>query len=319
MATGTPRPPVATPWNFSPVYTESPSTARDSSPHKVSSSSQPCTRWPCCRSGTVLEFHGPPRERAGAQGRNAAPSGGGEGEPRRSLTTTMGRVRRPHDATPSRRSRGGTPGPEVATLVQGRFKRDGSAAAEPEPRGGPTAAPPPSTPRTRAGSSPATTATVARPGAVRPAKGDGGPRPTCARKPARARRPRFANSSAQLAHQHPPRLAARTPRGRGDLAGRAAHQRQPGRHPAARQHAAADRDDQAGDRARRRAPGGARPVGRPAGQRRDGQRLQSSRAHATRPTGPGNFIEATDDIDTASNERHARRRPRQRWSISPAS
>lgn len=42
----------------------------------------------------------------------------------------------PHDSTPFRRSPGGTPGPEVATLVQGRFKRDGSAAAEQEPRGG---------------------------------------------------------------------------------------------------------------------------------------------------------------------------------------
>ncbi|GGK49971.1 histidine kinase [Streptomyces flaveus] len=31
---------------------------------------------------------------------------------------------------------GEAPGPEVATLVQGRFKRDGSASAEPEPHGG---------------------------------------------------------------------------------------------------------------------------------------------------------------------------------------
>jgi hypothetical protein len=39
------------------------------------------THGPCWRSGTVLEFLGPPQERPGAQGRNAAPSGGGKGEP----------------------------------------------------------------------------------------------------------------------------------------------------------------------------------------------------------------------------------------------
>lgn len=42
----------------------------------------------------------------------------------------------PHDADTVPPPSGGTPGPEVATLVQGRFKRDGSAAAEQEPHGG---------------------------------------------------------------------------------------------------------------------------------------------------------------------------------------
>src|SRR6478609_123202 len=55
-----------------------------------------------------------------------------EGEVRRSLTTTMGRVQRPTTPTPScRATRGGTPGPEVATLVQGRFKRDGMGSPQP--------------------------------------------------------------------------------------------------------------------------------------------------------------------------------------------
>lgn len=84
----------------------------------------------------MLEFAGPPRESAGAQvARHRAERGGKERKTRRSPTTTMGR-QVPHDSTPSHRSPGGTPGPEVATLVQGRFKRDGSAAAEQEPRGG---------------------------------------------------------------------------------------------------------------------------------------------------------------------------------------
>ena len=59
----------------------------------------------------------------------------------------MGRVQRPTTPTPSRPLAEGTPGPEVATLVQGRFKRDGTgspqtrqgrgeAPAEQEPRGG---------------------------------------------------------------------------------------------------------------------------------------------------------------------------------------
>ncbi len=49
----------------------------------------------------------------------------------------MGRVQRSTTPTPFPSAHaGGTPGPEVATLVQGRFKRDGSAPAEQEPRGG---------------------------------------------------------------------------------------------------------------------------------------------------------------------------------------
>lgn len=48
----------------------------------------------------------------------------------------MGRVQRPTTPTPFCPFADGTPGPEVATLVQGRFKRDGSAPAEQEPRGG---------------------------------------------------------------------------------------------------------------------------------------------------------------------------------------
>ncbi|GHA37840.1 histidine kinase [Streptomyces canarius] len=74
-----------------------------------------------------------------AQGARTAPSGGETGgNQRRSLKTTGGRIQGAlHNAdTVSLRSRGGAPGPEVATLVQGRFKRDGSASAEPEPHGG---------------------------------------------------------------------------------------------------------------------------------------------------------------------------------------
>ena len=73
------------------------------------------------------------------RGRNAAPSGGEtRGNQRRSLKTTGGRFQGArHDAdTVFLRSRGGAPGPEVATLVQGRFKRDGSASAEPEAHDG---------------------------------------------------------------------------------------------------------------------------------------------------------------------------------------
>ena len=48
----------------------------------------------------------------------------------------MGSFSAPHEADTVPPLRGGTPGPEVATLVQGRFKRDSSAAAEQEHRGG---------------------------------------------------------------------------------------------------------------------------------------------------------------------------------------
>ncbi len=166
------------------------------------------------------------------------------------------------------------PGPEVATLVQGRFKRDGSASAEPEPHGG--------TGPMNGGSSPQHAQNQG------PPAGDGGersgrpvrrpPRGPRARPPGAEGadgpvRPRPANSPAQLAHLHPSGVAARAPGGRGHLAGRAAHQPVHGRHPAARQHEAADGHDQAGHRAVRRAPGGARPVGRPARARRQGDRL----------------------------------------------
>lgn len=87
----------------------------------------------------MLEFHGPPQDRAGAQGAHSrAAWRARRGNQRRSLTTTTGAYSgRPYDAdTVPRRSRGEVPGSEVATLVQGRFKRDGSASAEPEPHGG---------------------------------------------------------------------------------------------------------------------------------------------------------------------------------------
>src|SRR4051794_15721058 len=67
------------------------------------------------------------------RGRNAAPSGGGKGKSAGHSRPPWGGTT-PHDAdtVPSVHD-GRTPGPEVATLVQGRFKRDGSAAAEQEP------------------------------------------------------------------------------------------------------------------------------------------------------------------------------------------
>src|SRR3954453_12977753 len=68
-------------------------------------------------------------------GRKVAPRGGAAlsargGRPPDHSRPPWGTQRSPYHSTPSRR--GGTPGPEVATLVQGRFKRDGSAAADPE-------------------------------------------------------------------------------------------------------------------------------------------------------------------------------------------
>ena len=134
----------------------------------------------------------------------------------------------------------------------------------------PATVPRPSTPRTRvrrrsatAGSAPGAPARRSLP--CRP----GSPRAV----PTAGPRPRLPNSPAQLAHLDPSGLAARAPRGGGDLARCPAHRRQRGRHPAARQHAAADRHDQAGDRARHRAPGGARPVGRSPRARSGRQRL----------------------------------------------
>ncbi len=83
----------------------------------------------------MLEFAGPPRDMVqragGATQRRAA-----HGKEDAPVTDDHHGADMPHDSTPFRRSPGGTPGPEVATLVQGRFKRDGSAAAEQEPRGG---------------------------------------------------------------------------------------------------------------------------------------------------------------------------------------
>src|SRR5689334_14506127 len=90
------------------------------------------TREPCWRSCTVLECHGPPQDRAGAQGAQRAPSDGEKGEPAPVTHDHRGRIQGvlQNADTVFFRSRGGAPGPEVATLVQGRFKRDGSASAE---------------------------------------------------------------------------------------------------------------------------------------------------------------------------------------------
>jgi signal transduction histidine kinase len=91
----------------------------------------------------------------------------------------MGSVKPPNaDTVPP--FRGGTPGPEVATLVQGRSQRDSSAAAEQEPRSG-----------TDRGSSPQHTqnpgqAPSGQSGerAARPGAAVGGEKPKAARKPA---------------------------------------------------------------------------------------------------------------------------------------
>src|SRR5947209_1934422 len=69
---------------------------------------------------------------ASTGGRNDASSGGGHGH---SPVSREGRPRgaqRLDTVPPPAR---GTPGPEVATLVQGRFKRDDGAAADSESRG----------------------------------------------------------------------------------------------------------------------------------------------------------------------------------------
>ena len=220
------------------------------------------------------------------RGRNAAPSGGEKGEPAPVTHDHHGgRIQAPHDADTVPPSRGGTPGPEVATLVQGRFKRDGSASAEPEPHGGTDRGLAPARPERRAAPSGDGGERARRSGASASA-GAAGPTATPTAKPPGARRGTgSADGAAQLAHLHASGLPARPPGGRGHHARRPAHQRLHGRHPAAGPHEAADRDDQAGDRAGRRAPGGARPVGRPPVARRQGDRLhgQGPRDKTDRP------------------------------------
>lgn len=86
----------------------------------------------------MLKFPGPPLETVGAQGRNKRRVAvKGEDAPVHHDHLGPGiHRRRPPNRLRSTAYGGGTPGPEVATPVQGRFKRDGSAAAESEPRGG---------------------------------------------------------------------------------------------------------------------------------------------------------------------------------------
>src|SRR5437764_1675270 len=136
MATGTPLPSGRLA-HISPLWTRSLSTSGNPA-LTCSHVGHGIVLGPCWRSGTVLEFHGPPQDRAGAQGAQRAPRCGEKGEPAPVTSRPQGahsgrRLKRRHRVFPFTRR---TPGPEVATLVQGRFKRDGSASAEPEPHGG---------------------------------------------------------------------------------------------------------------------------------------------------------------------------------------
>ena len=86
----------------------------------------------------MLEFHGPPQDdsrRAQALNQRRAAVGWGA-----SVIHDRQGGMSPRDSIPSRRPRGRTPGPEVATLVQGRFKRDGNAEGKAEPGGSSDAA-----------------------------------------------------------------------------------------------------------------------------------------------------------------------------------
>ncbi|CAM5411576.1 hypothetical protein SALBM217S_08574 [Streptomyces griseoloalbus] len=161
------------------------------------------------------------------RGRDNAPSGGEKGNP--PVTHDHhGDVFRasPTTPTPSLPFRGRTPGPEVATLVQGRFKRDGSASAEPEPtrRGSPDGLSP-SPQHAQNQGPPVRRRRRTAPGApARPLRGPGGPHP--GRTPPHGPTgpgPRIALRNWRIST----RLVVaglRPPGGRGHLAGRAAHQ-----------------------------------------------------------------------------------------------
>ena len=235
MATGTP---CSRPWTRTGIvrlWPEYASTSRDAALTCCHRRSQAVTHWPCWRSCTVLEFHGPPRDRAGAQGRRRSAERRRErGSQRRSLDDHHGaRSGAPRRDTvpPFTRRDAWSRGCDASagTFQEGWQRFGGAGAARREP----TAVPRPSTPRTRARLRPATAATRCRGAPARPGvrHGRSGPSPKGGTRSTEGpERPRLANSPAQLAHQHASGLAADPPGRRRDLARCAAHQRLAGRH-----------------------------------------------------------------------------------------